>query len=102
MSILVALIVKLIMLLSWLLDIYIWVIIIRALLSWVRPDPYNPIVRFICSLVDPVTYRISRIIPTHVGMVDLSPLILIVIVQLIRAYLLPALVGGLMGLWEPT
>jgi YggT family protein len=80
-------------LISRLLGIYIWVVIIRAVLSWVRPDPYNPIVRFICNLVDPVTYRLSRIIPTRVGMVDLSPLILIVIIQLIQSYLLPTLIG---------
>ena len=81
-----------------LLGIYIWVIIIRAVLSWVKPDPYNPIIRFICNLVDPVTYRLSRIIPTRVGMVDLSPLILIVIIQLIQSYLLPVLISGLAGL----
>jgi YggT family protein len=85
-------------LISRLLGIYIWVIIIRAVLSWVRPDPYNPIIRFICNLVDPVTYRLSRIIPTRVGMVDLSPLILIVIIQLIQSYLLPVLISGLAGL----
>jgi YggT family protein len=85
-------------LISRLLGIYIWIVIIRAVLSWVRPDPYNPIVRFICNLVDPVTYRLSRIIPTRVGMVDLSPLILIVIIQLIQWYLLPALISGLAGL----
>jgi len=91
------LLIRLVWLVSWLLDIYIWVVIIRAVLSWVRPDPYNPIVRFICNLVDPVTYRMSKIIPTRVGMVDLSPLILIVVIQLIRAYLLPALVSGFMS-----
>jgi YggT family protein len=85
-------------LISRLLGIYIWVIIIRAVLSWVKPDPYNPIIRFICNLVDPVTYRLSRIIPTRVGMVDLSPLILIVIIQLIQSYLLPVLISGLAGL----
>ncbi len=85
-------------LISRLLGIYIWVVIIRAVLSWVRPDPYNPIVRFICNLVDPVTYRLSRIIPTRVGMVDLAPLILIVIIQLIQWYLLPVLISGLAGL----
>ena len=85
-------------LISRLLGIYIWVIIIRAVLSWVRPDPYNPIIRFICNLVDPVTYRLSRIIPTRVGMVDLSPLILIVIIQLMQSYLLPVLISGLAGL----
>ena len=91
------LLIRLVWLVSWLLDIYIWVVIIRAVLSWVRPDPYNPIVRFICNLVDPVTYRMSKIIPTRFGMVDLSPLILIVVIQLIRAYLLPALVSGFMS-----
>ncbi len=91
-------VIKLLSLVSWLLGLYIWIVIIRAVLSWVRPDPYNPIVRFICNLVDPVTYRISKIIPTHVGMVDLSPLILIVIVQLIQSYLIPTLISGIAGL----
>jgi YggT family protein len=66
---------------------YMWVVIIRALLSWVQPNPYNPIVRFINALVDPVTYRISRIIPTRIGMMDLSPLILLVIVIFLREFL---------------
>ena len=86
------LIVKLVQLLSFLLNLYLWVVIIRAFLSWVRPDPYSPVVRFINNLVDPVTYRISRIIPTRVGMVDLAPLILIVIIHLIQSYLLPAMI----------
>jgi len=98
MSVFVALVVRLATIVSWLLDIYIWIVIIRAVLSWVRPDPYHPIVRFICNLVDPVTYRISQIIPTRVGMVDLAPLILIVVVQLIRSYLLPTLISVLVGL----
>ena len=92
------LLIKLISLVSWLLGIYIWVVIIRAVLSWVHPDPYNPVVRFITNLVDPVTYRLSRIIPTRVGMVDLSPLILIVIIQLIQSYVLPVLISSLVGL----
>jgi YggT family protein len=91
------LLIKLLSLVSWLLSLYIWIVIIRAVLSWVRPDPYSPIVRFINGLVDPVTYRISKIIPTRVGMVDLSPLILIVIIQLIQSYLIPVLVSGIMG-----
>ena len=98
MSMVGVLLIKLISLVSWLLGIYIWVVIIRAVLSWVRPDPYNPVVRFITNLVDPVTYRISRIIPTRVGMVDLSPLILIVIIQLIQSYVLPVLISSLMDL----
>jgi YggT family protein len=98
MSVFAALIIKLGQLVSFLLSIYTWVIIINALLSWVRPDPYNPIVRFIGRLVDPVTYRISTLIPTRVGMVDLAPLILIVVVQLVQAYLLPVLISLLAGI----
>jgi YggT family protein len=74
-----------------LLGIYLWIVILRAVLSWVQPNPYNPIVRFICGLVDPVTYRISRIVPTRIGMVDLAPMILIVIILLLRTFLVRAL-----------
>lgn len=70
-----------------LLSAYMLVVIVRALLSWVRPDPYNPIVRFINGLVDPVTYRISRVIPTRVGMIDLSPLILFALIMFVQAFL---------------
>lgn len=77
--------------LDGLLFVYLWVVIIQALLSWVRPDPYSPIVRFINALVNPVTYRISRIIPTRIGMMDVSPLILIVLIEFIRYFLVPVL-----------
>ncbi|HUJ70478.1 MAG TPA: YggT family protein [Syntrophorhabdales bacterium] len=77
---------------SKLLGLYMWVVIIQALLSWVRPDPYNPIVKFINALVNPVTYRISRIIPTRFGMVDISPLILIAIIWFLQMFLYRALV----------
>ena len=56
--------------------IYFWVIFARALFSWVRPNPYNPLVRIVCRLVDPVTYRISRMVPTRFGMVDFAPFLL--------------------------
>jgi YggT family protein len=73
---------------------YMWIVVVRAVLSWVRPDPYNPIVRFINGLVDPVAYRISRIIPTRVGMVDIAPLILIVIIWFIRSFLVRVIVDA--------
>ena len=69
------------------LSVYMLVVIVRALLSWVRPDPYNAIVRFINNLVDPVTYRISRIIPTRIGMVDISPIILIALIWFAQAFI---------------
>jgi YggT family protein len=72
---------------SKLLGLYMWIVIIQAVLSWVRPDPYNPIVRFINNLVNPVTYRISRIIPTRIGAVDISPLILIAVIWFLQEFL---------------
>ncbi len=76
-------------LLNTVLEIYKWIVIIRALITWVRPDPYNPIVRFLSNIVDPVTYRISRIIPTRIGMVDVSPFILFALILLAQWYLVP-------------
>ncbi|MGD0486014.1 MAG: YggT family protein [Syntrophorhabdales bacterium] len=70
-----------------LLSAYMLVVIVRALLSWVRPDPYNPVVRFINGLVDPVAYRISRVIPTRIGMVDISPIILIALIWFAQSFL---------------
>jgi YggT family protein len=72
---------------DWVLKVYSLVVIVRALLTWVSPDPYNPLVRFISRLVDPVSYKISRIIPTRIGMVDISPIILLVLIQVIRELL---------------
>ena len=69
---------------SKLLSLYMWIVIIQALLSWVRPDPYNPIVRIINRLVYPVTYRISRIVPTRLGMVDISPIILLALIWFVQ------------------
>jgi YggT family protein len=73
------------------LQIYLWVVILRAILSWVQPNPLNPIVRLICGLVDPVTYQISRIVPTRIGMVDLAPMILIVLIAFLKMFLVRAL-----------
>jgi YggT family protein len=74
-----------------LLNAYFWVIFARAILSWIRPDPHNPIVRIICRLVDPVTYRIRRYIPTQVGMIDLSPFILMLIIIFLQRFLVKTL-----------
>jgi len=77
--------------LDMLLEAYLWIIIARSVLSWFRPNPYNPVVRAICRLVDPVTYRISRIVPTRIGMFDIAPLILIVVVFFIQRFLIKIL-----------
>jgi YggT family protein len=58
--------------------LYFYIVIARALISWVNPDPYNPIVRFLHSVTDPVLYRIRRAIPLNLGGIDFSPIILLI------------------------
>ncbi|MCT7638349.1 YggT family protein [Aliarcobacter butzleri] len=57
--------------------LYKWVVIISVLLTWVKPDPYNPIVQILYRLTEPVYAFIRRYIPTVFGGMDLAPLILI-------------------------
>lgn len=66
------------------LTIYFWVIFARALFSWIRPNPYNPIVRTVVRLVDPVTNRIRRILPTRFGMIDIAPFLLMLTIILLQ------------------
>ncbi len=73
------------------LSLYMWIVIIRAIISWVNPDPYNPIVRFLAQVTDPVLYRLQRILPLQFGAIDLSPLILILIIQFLRSFLVATL-----------
>jgi len=63
--------------LRYVLTFYMWIVIARAVLSWVNPDPYNPIVRFIHNVTEPVLYRIREKIPVNFGGIDFSPIIVI-------------------------
>jgi YggT family protein len=68
-----------------LLDVYFWVIVIRALLSWFSPDPNHPIVRFLVAVTEPVLKPLRKLLPPErLGGIDLSPLLAIVILQLVR------------------
>ncbi|MBW2148135.1 MAG: YggT family protein [Deltaproteobacteria bacterium] len=71
------------------LNIYMWVIIIRALISWVNPDPYNPIVQFLVNVTEPVLYRIRRFLPS-MGL-DLSPVVAILAIVFLRSFLVRTL-----------
>jgi len=84
--------------LDWLLSAYMLIVIARSVLSWVSPDPRNPIVRFINGLVDPVSYRISRVIPTRIGMMDISPLILLAAIFFVQRFLVSVLRDAAMRL----
>jgi YggT family protein len=73
------------------LNIYMWLIIARALLSWVNPDPYNPIVRFLYNVTEPLLSWLRRRIPVVFGGLDLSPLIIIAVIMFLRIFLVQTL-----------
>ena len=73
------------------LNIYMWVIIIRALISWVSPDPYNPIVQILTKMTEPVLRPIRKLVPPHKVGVDLSPLIAVLAVVFLQYALIDTL-----------
>ncbi|EPR42175.1 protein of unknown function YGGT [Desulfovibrio sp. X2] len=74
------------------LTLYLWVVIISALLSWVNPDPYNPIVRALRNMTEPVFYRIRRWVPfVVVGGIDLSPIVVILAIQFVKWFVVASL-----------
>jgi YggT family protein len=81
------------------LNIYMWVIIIRALISWVNPDPYNPIVQILTRMTEPVLRPIRKLAPPYKIGVDLSPLIAVLIVMFLQYALINTLyrIGHTMG-----
>jgi YggT family protein len=63
--------------------LYMWVIIARALISWVNPDPWNPIVQFLERVTEPVLSPIRRWVGFRLG-IDLSPIIAILIISFLQ------------------
>jgi len=68
-----------------------WLIIIRALLSWVNPDPYNPIVRFLIKVTEPVLYFVRRKLPVYLGGMDFSPVVVLLAIYFLRIFLVKSL-----------
>lgn len=78
--------------LDTLLSLYFWIVIIAVLLTWVRPDPYNPIVRTLNALTEPIFYRIRRLLPfTYINGLDLSPVVLLILIQLAQIVIVRSL-----------
>ncbi|EFK05615.1 YGGT family protein [delta proteobacterium NaphS2] len=73
------------------LTLYMWIIIARAVISWVNPDPYNPIIRFLNAVTEPVLYQIRRRIPISFGGIDFSPIIVILVIIFIQSFLVQSL-----------
>ncbi len=81
--------------------IYMWIIIIRAVLSWVSPDPYNPIVRFINNITEPVLYQIRRRLPVSFGGIDLSPVVVLLIIVFLQSFVVRSLLHFAQGFIQP-
>ncbi len=75
------------------LTIYMWIIIAGAVLSWVNPDPYNPIVRFINTATEPVLYQIRKRLPVSFGGIDLSPIVVLMAIMFLQAFVVNTLRG---------
>ena len=82
--------------LGWLLGLYSWVIIAAALITWVSPDPRNPIVMFLRQVTEPVLTPVRRFLPPwKTGGLDFSPLIVILAIQFVERVILPGLLRAL-------
>ena len=75
--------------------IYILIIIIRALISWVSPDPSNPVVRFLYRATEPVLQPVRRRLPTYQIGLDLSPMLVIFALIIVDRFVLPSIVSAL-------
>ena len=74
----------------YVLTLYMWIIIARALISWVSPDPWNPIVQFLERATEPVLSPIRRWVGWRMG-IDLSPIIAILIISFLQIALVKTL-----------
>ncbi len=75
-----------------LLNIYFWIVIIAVVLTWVRPDPYNPIVRTLRLLTEPVFYRVRKWLPfTYTSGLDFSPVVVLLGIELINRIVIASL-----------
>ncbi|EDM24182.1 YggT family protein [Caminibacter mediatlanticus] len=79
-----AFLISILQFINLIIGIYIWVVIIAALITWVQPNPYNPIVRFLWNVTEPVYRWIRRYIPTTFGGFDIAPIILILALQFLQ------------------
>jgi len=74
------------------LTLYMWIIIGRAVISWVNPDPYNPIVRFLHAVTEPVLFAIRRRLPLFFGGIDFSPILVILAIIFLQSFLVQTLI----------
>ena len=74
------------------LTLYMWIVIISALISWVNPDPYNPIVRFLRAVTEPLYRPIRRVIGYRLGPIDISPMVVILAIIFVKYFFVGSLI----------
>jgi len=79
-------------LLHWVIFIFYWLLLANVILSWVSPDPRNPIVQFIYSATEPILAKVRGKLPP-LGMFDLSPIVLFLALYFLDAFLVASLTG---------
>jgi YggT family protein len=84
--------------LNFVLFLFMWLVIARAVLSWVSPDPFNPIVRFINNVTEPILYPIRSKLPLNLGGLDLSPIVVFLVIIFLQNSLVLILQRIAMGL----
>lgn len=71
---------------------YMWIVIVSALISWVNPDPYNPIIKFLRAVTEPVYRPIRRIIGFRLGPIDISPMVVILAIIFVKYFFIGSLI----------
>ena len=79
-----AVLISILQFINLIIGLYIWVVIIAALITWVQPNPYNPVVRFLWNVTEPVYRWIRRYIPTTFGGFDIAPIIVILALEFLQ------------------
>lgn len=91
MSVVSNLLLALAQLVNLVLQVYFWIIIARAVLSWVNPDPSNPIVRFLYQVTEPVLRPVRRRLPMVAMGLDLSPMVVLLAIYFLEVFLVASL-----------
>ncbi|MDD5136903.1 MAG: YggT family protein [Candidatus Omnitrophica bacterium] len=79
--------------LDYVLTIANWLIIIRALISWVNPDPYNPIVQFLYKVTEPILAPFRRLVPMFGMGLDISPIFALILIWFVKLFVVRTLFG---------
>jgi YggT family protein len=75
------------------LNILWWLILIRALISWVNPDPFNPLVQFLYKTTEPILYPIRKLLPLDFRFgIDISPIIAFLLIIFLKSFLIKTLI----------